>query len=665
LVALITFADLVGEAMAHVQRDASALSFQAGDGAVDVAIRLGALEVAREARRTTECAEELLWQHLCDWRFGGFVFYRRYAIEGHTFDFYCHVARLAIEINDSQDHAPEDAANDVVRAALLAERGIRVLRFTKHEVLTNVEGVLTTIWEALRAHPHPRSLPPGEGRDEDFSPTYAQTVGVYLAFVLDRCASYWSAVCSWDNSSDKMRTAFARQALAMVWDFAEVNPLSDLTGSWMAMLEWVWKMLAAAPACAAGFAGQLDARTQGLGADKIISTDPPYYDNIQYADLSDFFYVWLRRMLRDVFPDLFATLATPKADELVAAPYRHGGKLAAEQFFLSGMTQALSRLAEQAHPAFPITIYYAFKQTEGVASSGRKISTGWETFLDAVIRAGFVITATWPIQTEMQNRQISIGANALASSIVLACRPRPVDAPVVTRREFLAALKTELPEVIADLRRAGVAPVDLAQAAIGPGMAIYTRYAKVLDASGEPVGVGDALALINQTLDEILSEQEGDYDAETRWALAWFEQHGFAEGDFGDAETLSKAKNVGLEGLADVGILESKRGKVRLLRPDELPEGQRRVAGRRLTTWEALHLLARVLNDKGEQEASELLAKLDEQAEAVRDLCYRLYAVCERKRWAGEAFIYNALVKSWPELVRLAYEHVKCEFLQG
>jgi putative DNA methylase len=365
----------------------------------------------------------------------------------------------------------------------------------------------------------------------------------------------------------------------------------------------------------------------------------------------------------------------PKAEELVATPYRHGSKEAAERFFLDGMTRAMHRLAEQAHPAFPVTIYYAFKQQE-VKEDKREesnaldpeshpsllsthFSTGWETFLDAVIRAGFAISGTWPMRTELGNRMIGLGANALASSIVLVCRPRPADAPVATRREFLSALKAELPKAIAELQRSNIAPVDLAQAAIGPGMAIYTRYAKVLDASGEPVGVGEALALINQTLDEVLSEQEGDLDAETRWALTWFEQHGFAEGDFGDAETLSKAKNTSLEGLSRAGILESKRGKVRLLRPDELPEGWRPSADRGLTIWEALHHLVRALSSGGEQAAAALLAELGGQADAARELCYRLYTICERKGRAGEALNYNALVQSWPEIARLAHERTR------
>jgi putative DNA methylase len=507
---------------------------------------------------------------------------------------------------------------------------------------------------------------------------YAEAVGVYLGFVVSRLADFNSTVCGWIPIVQATRNTFARQAIPMTWDYAELNVFGNWLMSYDAALEKIIKpQKIAFPAVHTGVAQalQADGQVQSLSAGKIVSTDPPYYDNIGYADLSDFFYIWLRRSLKPVFPDLFATLATPKAEELVATPYRHGSKEAAERFFLDGMTRAMHRLAEQAHPAFPVTIYYAFKQQE-VKEDKREesnalnpeshssllsthFSTGWETFLDAVIRAGFAISGTWPMRTELGNRMIGLGANALASSIVLVCRPRPADAPVATRREFLSALKAELPKAIAELQRSNIAPVDLAQAAIGPGMAIYTRYAKVLDASGEPVGVGEALALINQTLDEVLSEQEGDLDAETRWALTWFEQHGFAEGDFGDAETLSKAKNTSLEGLSRAGILESKRGKVRLLRPDELLEGWRPSADRGLTIWEALHHLVRALSGGGEQAAAALLAELGGQADAARELCYRLYTICERKGRAGEALNYNALVQSWPEIARLAHERTR------
>ena len=484
---------------------------------------------------------------------------------------------------------------------------------------------------------------------------YAEAVGVYLAFAVDKCADYWSGICSWHSSGEKMRNTFGRQAIPMVWDYTEANPFCDSTGNWMAMVNWTWKALETVAARAGGSAAQDDAQSQSISADKIVSTDPPYYDNIGYADLSDFFYVWLRRSLRPVFPDLFATLAVPKAEELVATPYRHGSKEKAEQFFLDGMTQAMHRLAEQAHPAFPVTIYYAFKQSETESAEGTS-STGWETFLDAVIRAGFAITGTWPMRTELSNRMIGSGTNALASSIVLVCRPRPADAPTATRREFVQALKAELPAALAELQRANIAPVDLAQAAIGPGMAVYTRYARVLDAEGRPVSVREALALINATLDEALAEQEGDFDADSRFAIAWFEQYGFDQGEFGVAETLSKAKNTSVAGLAEAGVLETKRGMVRLLRPEELPADWNPETDPRLTAWEVVHHLIRALEAGGESGAATLVGKLGAKAETARGLAYRLYTLCERKKRAAEALSYNALVQSWPEIVRLARE---------
>lgn len=376
-----------------------------------------------------------------------------------------------------------------------------------------------------------------------------------------------------------------------------------------------------------------------------------------YADLSDFFYVWLRQSLKPILPDLFATLAVPKAQELVATPDRHGGKGQAEAFFLDGMTQAMHRLAELAHPAFPVAIYYAFKQSESDGADGT-VSTGWETFLDAVIRAGFATTGTWPMRTEMANRMRGTDSNALASSIVLICRPQSSAAITATRREFLNALKAELPVALAHLQRGNIAPVDLAQASIGPGMAVYTRYAKVVDAEGKALTVRQALALINQTLDEVLAEQEGDFDADSRWSVAWFEQVGFNDGAYGEAEVLSKAKNTSITGLVDAGILSSKGGKVRLLRSQELTPDWDPATDPRLTVWEMVHHLIRVLEADGEAAAAELLARIGARAEIARELAYRLYTVCERKKRAAEALSYNGLVQSWPEISRLAREGV-------
>lgn len=486
---------------------------------------------------------------------------------------------------------------------------------------------------------------------------YGEAVGVYLGFGSSRAADAWSSVVTWRNQVEASRNTFARQALPMTWDFTEVNPFSGSCGHWMGnSVEWVQKSILHLPSHPIpGRADQADAAAQVISANKVVSTDPPYYDNIGYADLSDFFYVWLRRSLRPIFPDLFATLAVPKAEELVATPYRHGSREKAETFFLAGMTQAMHCLTEQAHPAFPVTIYYAFKQSESDGDEGAT-NTGWDTFLAAVIEAGFAISGTWPMRTEKQGRVISNDTNALASSIILVCRPRALDAPTATRREFVTALKAELPQALAHLQRGNIAPVDLAQAAIGPGMAVYTRYSKVLDAEGKALSVRDALALINQTLDEALAEQEGDFDADTRWALTWFEQQGFAEGEYGVAEQLSKSKNTSVGGMVEAGIVESKRGKVKLLRPKDLSSDWDPTTDPRLTAWESVHQLIRALEAGGESAAAELVAKLGAKAEVARELCYRLYTLCERKKRAAEALSYNALVQSWPEIMRLAQE---------
>jgi len=497
--------------------------------------------------------------------------------------------------------------------------------------------------------------------EADFATSaYADAVGVYLACGISRSADFWSNLCIWANQPKNELVAhlFGRQVIPMAWDYAEANPFSESGGNFQKNLSYVARGIDFLAGAAPGHASQADAARNSLSAGKTVSTDPPYYDNIGYADLSDYFYVWLRRSLQPVFPELFATLGVPKAEELVASPDRHGGRPKAEVFFVDGMTRAMQRLAVQAHPAFPVTIYYAFKQSESDTKEGT-VSTGWETFLDAVIRAGFALSGTWPVRTERPGRMRDTGSNALASSIVLVCRKRAASAPTATRREFITSLKAELPTSLAHLQRGNIAPVDLAQAAIGPGMAAYTRYSKVLDAEGKPLSVREALALINQTLDEALAEQEGDFDADSRWALTWFEQEGFAEGEYGVAEQLSKSKNTSVAGMVEAGILESKRGKVRLLRPEELPADWDPTTDSRLTAWETVHHLIRVLDPNrggGEGAAGELVTKLGAKAEVARELAYRLYTLCERKKRAPEALAYNGLVQSWPEILRLSRE---------
>jgi putative DNA methylase len=493
-------------------------------------------------------------------------------------------------------------------------------------------------------------------RDGTGARAYAEAISTYLACVVDRMVYYGSTLVGWLPKDSALGPSMPRQTVSMTWDFVEGNPLGKSSGDATTCSNAVANYLTVATPFASARAIQADAQAglesrQGL----VISTDPPYYDNVAYADLSDYFYVWLRRRLRTVFPDLFATLATPKAHELVASPYLHGSKENAESFFLDGMTRAMNRISEQGHPAFPITIYYAFKQVEDSGDEGTA-STGWETFLGAVIASGLTVSGTWPLRTEGEGRMRSMNSNALATSIVLVCRPRAADAPTATRREFITALKAELPVALAHLQRGNIAPVDLAQAAIGPGMAVYTRHANVLDAEGKALSVREALALINQTLDEALAEQEGDFDADSRWALAWFEQAGFGEGDYGVAETLSKAKNTSVSRMVEAGILASGHGKVRLHTPSEMRGDWDPTTDRHRNDWEVVHQLIRALERGGEGTAAQLAAKLGDKAETARELAYRLYTVCERKKRAAEALSYNALVQSWPEISRLARE---------
>jgi len=537
------------------------------------------------------------------------------------------------------------------------------------EALTCFSGLVQELRERVR----PDALTVDVPKDDRFlceggagSAAYADAAAVYAGLAVGRSADFWCTIATWSPQpkNELVSHAFTKQVIPMTWDYAEANPFSESGGNFTQNLSFVAKCIERFGLALNGAASQADAGTQLLSTSKLVSTDPPYYDNIGYADLSDFFYVWLRRSLRSVFPELFTTVAVPKAEELVATPFRRGGKEKAEAFFLDGMTRAMNRLADQLHPAFPVTIFYAFKQAEGQSEAGIA-STGWETFLDAVIRAGLNVVGTWPIRTEREARSRGIESNALASSSILVCRKREADAPTATRREFVTALKAELPEALAHLQRGNIAPVDLAQAAIGPGMAVYTRHAKVLDAQGKPLAVREALALINQTLDEALADQEGEFDADSRWALAWFEHAAFAEGEYGVAETLSTAKNTSVDGMKREGILASKGGHVRLLRPDELAADWDPTTDARPTAWATVHQLIRALEKGGEDAAATLVAKLGSKAETARELCYRLYTICERKKRAAEALSYNGLVQSWPEITRLAREGGKPRAEQG
>jgi len=487
---------------------------------------------------------------------------------------------------------------------------------------------------------------------------YADAVVTYLSFAIDKLSDWSSTTCSWIHSIQGVRDTFARQAIPMVWDYVEINPLSDSVGNFANHVEWVADGIAGLVTGTQGEVSQLDAvvaTTCSRGA--LVSTDPPYYDNISYANLSDFFYVWLRRSLSAVYPQLFSTLVTPKVQELVASPQRFdGSKKKAQAFFEEGLGAAFEQMKACAAANFPITVYYAFKQAENKSGDAAHsvASTGWETMLTGLMDAGLTITGTWPMRSERAARNIAHGTNALASSVVLVCRPRSHAASPTTRKEFLASLRAELPRALKTLQRGSIAPVDLAQASIGPGMAVFSRHSKVLEADGSRMTVRTALALINESLDEILAEQEGEFEPDTRWAIAWFEQFGTDQGDYGVADVLARAKNTSVAGLAEAGIVQSKSGKVRLLRRDELSVDWDPAADERLTVWELTQHLLRRLDGGGEAATAALARQLGSLAEVARDLAYRLYLVCERKKWAQEALAYNALVVAWPEIQRLA-----------
>jgi putative DNA methylase len=496
------------------------------------------------------------------------------------------------------------------------------------------------------------------------STEYAAALITYLSFAVDRAADAWSSLVGWRQTVEATRSTFARQALPMVWDFAEANPFSGSCGNWTdACVEWVLKALESLPAKGVAHVSQLDSAAASSGPGMpMFCTDPPYYDNISYANLSDFFYVWMRKALADVYPQLLSTLLVPKAQEMIANPYRfEGNKDAAQAFFEEQFGKSFVGMRSRQNPDYPMSVFYAFKQTEtddDLSDSGENVgtvSTGWETMLGGLLASGFQITATWPMRSEKPGRSISVGTNALASSIILACRPRPDSAGITTRKDFLASMKRELPSALKLLQKGNIAPVDLAQAAIGPGMAVFSRYRKVLESDGSSMRVRTALGLINQTLDEVLSEQEGEFDPDTRWALAWFEQHAFEEGPYGEAEVLATAKALSVSVLDETKILQSRAGKVRLLRRAELSENWNPSAEHRLTVWAVTQHLIRSLDKNGETATAALASKVGGLAETARDLAYRLYILSERKGWAEEAGYYNSLVVSWPAIAPKAF----------
>ena len=485
---------------------------------------------------------------------------------------------------------------------------------------------------------------------------YADAVATYLGMAVDRISAVNCSLARWNAapSKESVTDVFSRQALPMVWDYAEGNPFQWGPANLGWSIEWVSGALSRLPAHDNVKVFQADAASRDYH-DAVISTDPPYYDNIGYSDLSDFFYVWLRRSLKDVHPSLFSTMLVPKAEELVANPYRHGGKDGARDFFEDGFRTVFANARRSANPNYPMTVYYAFKQTE--TSTEGRTSTGWSTILEGMIRSGWAITATWPMRSERGGRMTSVGTNALASSIVLVLRPRPEDAPMTDRRSLMRELRRTLPEAVETLRSGGIAPVDLAQAAIGPGMSVFSRYSRVISPDGTDMSVSEALTQINAVLDEVLGEQEGDLDPDTRWCLTWFDTYGFTEGPYGEAETLASARNASIDALRRSGVLNAGGGRVSLIAPPDLPGDYDPRTDDRISHWEVVLHLARALDRRGIDEAGRILSAAAERGlgtDILQSLAYRLYSLAEKHGWTEAGLLFNALGGSWPEIAAAA-----------
>ncbi|MDB9958357.1 DUF1156 domain-containing protein [Oceanospirillaceae bacterium] len=495
---------------------------------------------------------------------------------------------------------------------------------------------------------------------KDINPeAYSDAITTYLGLAVSRLTDICNSLCMWENSKTQVRHVFTRQAIPMLWDYAEPNVFSNSAGDLKVTIKSMTRFLERINTTNTGNVSQENASNQETSNLKVISTDPPYYDNIGYADLSDFFYVWLRKTLRDVHPDIFGTLVSPKNEELVANPYRQGGKAKAELFFLEGMTQALSNIATLSHPVFPVSIYYAFKQSE--TKAGSTTSAGWETFLEAVIRAGFSIDGTWPMRTELSNRMVGSGTNALASSVILVCKKREIEADFISRREFQRELREQMPDSLEAMiggseGASPIAPVDLAQAAIGPGIGIFSKYDGILEADGSKMSVHEALILINRAITDHLNPDSGRFDNDTLFCDDWFNQYGWSTGLFGEANTLAQAKGTSVTGVKEAGVVESGGGKVRLLKWSEYPTDWDPKTDHRTPVWEACHQMIRVLNQQGESEAGALLARMPERGETIRQLAYHLYTLCERKKWAEDARAYNELIGSWHAIVAASHQ---------
>ena len=567
--------------------------------------------------------------------------------------------------------ADVDRPNDL-STALLPEKalGFRVQAYGFEywvDLFTNRQLVALTTLSDLVAEARDKALndalaaglPKGETLENNGTgaEAYADAVATYLALGVSRTADYSNALCTWHTGRDTVTHLFTRQAIPMTWDFIETNILSNSSGNFFGQLMWVVRTLLQVPAIATGETSQISASVRDY-SNLVISTDPPYYDNIGYSDLSDFFYVWLRRSLQEIHPSVVGTMLSPKAEELVANPYRHDGKAGAEKFFVEGFNSVFQRIREGgANPTVPMTVYYAYKQQD--SGKDGTSSTGWHTLLDGLIQSGWEITATWPMRSELKNRMLSQGTNALASSIVLACRPRPENARAITRKLFVSALKRELPEALRTLMQGTIAPVDLAQAAIGPGISVFSRFTRVREADGSDMSVKDALQLINATLDEVLGEQESDFDSDTRFAVKWYRQYGWRQDSAGIADQLARSADTSISGLKRGGIFEAKGGKARLLSPTQLEEEWDPATDDHVSVWEATVRLAAVMNKAGADKVAELIPEVGNRVglDAVKELGFLLFHEAEKKKDTEDALLFNGLVSAWGELNELARKY--------
>jgi putative DNA methylase len=480
---------------------------------------------------------------------------------------------------------------------------------------------------------------------------YADAIATYLGLIVGRSTDAWSSITTWASAGEFIRNTFARQALPMTWDFSECNPFSSSSGNFGGSIEWTTKALEQTPANGFGAINQVVAQNNNFPVRPVvISTDPPYYDNIAYSDMSDYFYLWHKLSLGNVWPELYRRITTPKDSELVATAYRHGGREKAEHFFMSEMARAISAMRNAAVEDTPLAIYYAFKQSQ--ADDQGVTSAGWASFLQAVVNAGLTVDGTWPVRTERSSRTISVGTNALASSIVLVCRKRSENAETITRADFVRALKREMPSAIDAIRKAGVGPVDMQPSVLGPGMGVFSRHAKVIEDDDSAMSVKTALTVINRVWEEIENELDQAFDPETQVALAWYATYGFDARASGELITLTTAKNTSDRALFASGVFKDMKGKAGLTAREELPRGWSPASDKTLTTWECVQHTARMLNatDGGGEAAAALVAQMGPKAEEARALAYRLFEIATNKGWAAEALVYNELAQEWTKL---------------